>query len=414
MTQNHKRPTTQRPIHTLAPHLFAFNRQNTKSRWFVVGFLTVFHFLLISISTTFALMSYRNNVQQQFWPEFLQEPLQIWSLYDDPRVISDSDLQKVMKHLRPKLRSRNPNINYVDHALRFWGIEAQFADPKCLSGKEMRELLTDNRLFRKMWHPGTPSFLTNTNYGVRIRVQAGPSTASHVDHTVASLAEVGTPSDYPLITPSGETTFHALLEDTLKKFSLNQLEYEWTATVFALYAPTNRQWKTAEGQWISFDILARRMMRQKMLEGVCFGNHRLYSLALMLRADDLSPVFSEEARLEVIAFLKDATNRLIMNQSKDGFWDRNWEGSDWSTKWNEQAAITRRVLATGHTLEWWAIAPQEVQPPREVVIHAGQWLTKAILKMDDAQVRRNYTFLTHAGRALALWRDIHPAEVKWQ
>ena len=57
------------------------------------------------------------------------------------------------------------------------------------------------------------------------------------------------------------------------------------------------------------------------------------------------------------------------------------------------------------------MAPKEVQPPKEVVRKAGQWLTKTIDEMSDSQIQSGYIFLTHAGKALALWRGKFPHEV---
>ena len=202
-------------------------------------------------------------------------------------------------------------------------------------------------------------------------MQEGEWTSSHVDHTVACLAEVGTPTDFPVITAERETRFGEMIEHARRDFSLNQREYEWTAMVFALYMPTDSRWKTTEGQWISFDLLADRIMRQELTRGVCFGNHRLYSLALMLQVDDQQRIFSADMRRRVIGHLKAVTARLVRTQGKDGAWDRNWDGGRWNPTWNEQDARSRKILATGHALEWWAIAPEEVLPPAAVMERGG-------------------------------------------
>lgn len=344
-------------------------------------------------------------------PELRDKPLTIKPLYDRPKVVSDADLQTVLYKLRPQLRGPRPRINHVDHALRFWGVEAKFADPKCLSGQEMRMILTDHRLFQRLWGSRTPSLMDKTLYGIRTRVQEGGNTSSHVDHTVASLVEVGTPLDYPVITENGETEFRQLVKHAIGDFSLNQLEYEWTAMVFALYMPTDQTWLTKEGQRVSFDKLAERIMRQRLTQGVCFGNHRLYSLTMLVRIDEQQKIFSPEMRTRVLDHLKNVTKILIKTQNKDGFWDRNWDGRPWDDSWNDQAPRSRRVLATGHALEWWAIAPKELLPPPEVIERAGQWIVKTIKEMTPGEIKSGYTFLTHAGRAMALWRGKFPHEV---
>jgi hypothetical protein len=175
--------------------------------------------------------------------------------------------------------------------------------------------------------------------------------------------------------------------------------------------PAASEWQTTEGQWISFDRLADRIMRQKLLQGVCFGNHRLFSLVVLLRVDDQQRILSAEMRKRILNHLKAATQRLVRHQTPDGYWDRNWEGSEWEQSWNEQAPRSRRILATGHALEWWAMAPPEVLPEPKVIERAARWLTKTILEMTDTQISAGYTFLTHAGRALCLWRGRFPDQV---
>ena len=72
-----------------------------------------------------------------------------------------------------------------------------------------------------------------------------------------------------------------------------------------------------------------------------------------------------------------------------------------------------RILATGHTLEWWAMAPERFHPPRRVLVSAAGWLSRTIAGMTDKEIQQNYTFLSHAGRALAVWRAQEPWEA-WQ
>jgi hypothetical protein len=72
--------------------------------------------------------------------------------------------------------------------------------------------------------------------------------------------------------------------------------------------------------------------------------------------------------------------------------------------------LTNRLLVTGHVMEWWALSPSEILPPDEVVVKAGQWLCRSIGDLSPGQIKANYTFLSHAGHALSLWRNRSPAE----
>lgn len=340
------------------------------------------------------------------------EPVVVHPIRDVPEVVSDAELRDVLWKLRPRFRGPKPRINHVDHALRFWGVEARFDDPQCLSGVEMRELLVDYRQFRSAWGEDVRSLLRRTDDGVRVRVQEGPASSSHVDHTLASLAEVGTPLDYPVLLDDGETTVRALFENARRRFSLNQQEYEWSTLAFVLYAPTKDEWTTTEGQRIDFDRLVHRIVRQRPTYGVCYGNHRLHALVMLLRIDEEIDVISDETRAFLVDYLQGITRKFVETQADDGSWDGDWDGSDRMAHGSTRSPMERRILVTGHVLEWWALAPDDVQPPRDVVVRAADWIVATVDELSEREVHAYYTYLSHAGRALSLWRGRFPHEVE--
>ncbi len=378
-------------------------------RW---GVFLAMQAVIVSIAVGATAYRSKQLEQARRLPPMQNTPPTIRPLYDDPRVVTDEQLDAVLYKLRPRLREEKVNINHVDHALRFWGVEAKFADPECLSGEEMRNLLLDHSQFQKVWGEEALPLLRTTKNGVGVRTQEGLATASHYDHTLAGLAEVGTTLDHPVQTPTGQTTVREMLEFALREFSLNQIEYEWSTLAFSMYLPPVNRWISTEGQEITFDRLADRIMRQKLNQGVCMGNHRLHALVMLLRIDDNTPILSSEGRQRIIDHLTAVTGLFIASQHPDGYWIRSWPSGQppqTGIVGDTENTGQNRILATGHVLEWWALAPDVVHPPREVVIRAAQWLSRAVLDLDDSEIKRQYTFLSHAGRALALWRGDFPA-----
>ncbi|MFP6666188.1 MAG: hypothetical protein VB876_02690 [Pirellulales bacterium] len=386
----------------------ATSKKTRIATYFGLGF-----FALQIVLVTFALATTSRRMRtidsRIELPPMRNVPLEIRPLYDRPRVVTNEQLTAVLHKLRPRLRGENPKINHVDHALRFWGLAATFDDPECLSGMEMRELLTNYKRFSDAWGKDERALITATENGLSVRTQEGFATASHVDHTLAGLAETGTPLEYRLVTPQGPLTVRALLESSLRKFSLNQIEYEWSTLAYALYLPPTKRWYSKEGQEITFDRLADRIMRQRLNMGVCMGNHRLHALVVLLRVDDTHDILSANARERVIAHLQDVTTRFVRSQHPDGYWIRSWPDGQKAEDDEEGNTLPNRILGTGHVLEWWALAPEELLPPRETIVRAGQWLTQTIVQMDDASIKDSYTYLSHAGRALALWRGHFPS-----
>ncbi|MCA8999950.1 MAG: hypothetical protein KDA80_23340 [Planctomycetaceae bacterium] len=374
--------------------------------------------LLVLVGVSWGAMRIQLLREERASPIPIVEPLTVTPLYDRPEVVSDEQLAVTLDRLKPRLRGPQPKINWVDHALRFWGVEATFSEPECLSGREMRELLLDHRTFRDSWGAKERPFLVPDLSGsdprFSFRTQSGQATASHVDHTLAGLAEVGTPLDYPVLTPAGEFPLRAAFDESFHEFSLNQREYEWSALAYIHYLPKSRTWITSEGQRVSWDLLADRMMRQRLDQGVCFGFHRLHALVVLIRVDDEHSILSSDARTKILDHLKDATQRLVTTQHADGYWDGSWPGDDWDgpirPKRGPLGLQADRLLATGHALEWWALAPSEVLPPTETLRNAGHWVVSEIGTLSDQQVNSYYPFLSHAGRALALWRGKFPHE----
>ncbi len=396
------------------------SERNHRGRWSgITGFLAL-QVVLVSAAVAWGTWRSRELAAARELPSLRAEPLALTPLYDDPEVIDDEQLRRVLSRLGLRLKGVDTSIGHVDHALRFWGAEAAFDDPEVLSGSDLRQLLTDHSRFAELYGRSRPPLLMDDGRGVRVRVQEGNASSAHFDHTVACLAEAGTALDFPLVTPRQRTTLRAMVERSMREFSLNQTEYEWSALTFALFLPPANRWVSSEGQEITFDRLADRIMREELPNGVCSANHRLYALVAFLRVDTRmleageAPILSPEARREVIAFLEDVTGMLIRHQHPDGFWNRDWPtvtpaGSEPSDR--EGDAMADRLIATGHALEWWAVAPEEVHPPRPVAVAAGQWLVAAIDRMSPEEIDRYYPYLSHVGRALALWRGRFPAEV---
>ena len=385
------------------------NRTTKSPTTWVVFFVLQVLFVCAVVAATAG----RLKEQEITLPALRDVPAQVTPLYDVPSVVSDEQLDQVLYKLRPRLRGERPKINHVDHALRFWGLEAKFSDSECLSGLEMRELLLDHSQFSAAWGEEALPLLINRRQGIAVRTQEGTATASHVDHTLASLAEVGTPVDYPVRTAGGMTTVRSMVEQTLAGFSLNQIEYEWSTLAFALYLQPTQSWKSSEGQEITYDRLADRIMRQGLNQGVCMGNHRLHTLVMLLRVDKQTPILSESGRRRILDHLLDVTRRFVASQHLDGYWTRDWPSAQPpdADAGNPDTALQNRILATGHVLEWWSLAPEEVHPPRETLVRGGQWLSKTIIELEDDKIKDYYTFLTHAGRALALWRGHFPHEL---
>lgn len=354
-------------------------------------------------------------------------PLTVTPRFDDPSVVSDEDLAAVLKKIRPKFPEKNRKPNFVEHALRAWGINATFTDPAVMSGADMRDFLLDHSRYVASWKPdpnedpgsrrktsfdpNAEPLLIDQLHGVAINWGSRQMTSVHHDHLLACLSEAGVPRDQRVYAPSGRyLTLNDVLQESLRDFRPDERETEWSTMAFALWLPPTKSWQTKQGRTVTFDMLAERLMRGQKQIGVCVGTHRVYSLMLLWRLDQEYDILTDETSDQIIEHLKLVRDLIIASQFDDGHWPPNWpDGADAVTNPQDDVPY-REVIATGHHLEWLAIAPDELQIPRERVQKAARWLVENTTGQTDEYIYEKYTFYSHVGNALALWRKTHPAE----
>jgi hypothetical protein len=338
-------------------------------------------------------------------------PLRVSSLYDDPQLISDEELAGVLKQVQPRFSSPKLKPNFVEHALRIWGVDATFQDPKVLSGAQLRDFLIDHGKFLAAWGDKMDPLLIEEPGGVAIRWGKEECGSVHHDHWLACLTEAGIPLHEAIYTPSQHTkTINDALQQALRDFHVDERETEWSSMAFGLWLPPTKQWTTQDGRQMSFDLLGKRLLRGSKRFGVCHGTHRLYSMMLLIRLDDTYHILSPEVRDAGMARLREVRQLLIDSQFPDGHWPSNWELGAAAVENPVDEPLKNRVIATGHHLELLAIAPEELHPPRESIRKAARWAIDTTLAKTPAEIEQYYTFFSHVGGALALWRNTRPAD----
>jgi hypothetical protein len=353
------------------------------------------------------------------------EPLVIAPRYDDPRVVTDEQLAAVLDRVKPPAQPVVTN-NFV-HALRLWGPEANFGDPAIPTGNQLRDYLLDDATFRHFAGQQAPPLFYRGMNGIEARsfddrLTDRPTSSYHADDLLATLAESGIALDEPLHLRDGDAQVGDLLKTALSRFHLEQLEYEWTAIAYARYVFPQGEWRNKYGQRIDVDQLVQEIIDHPLDLGPCNGLHRLEALAVLYRADEQAHALSPRTRMKILVHMKRVSMLLADAQTSDGYWTRQWpQGAAASTplapggRGGEGAkdpipgpSLHDQLLVTGHHLEWLALAPDEVQPPRETIVRAGQWLARALVEMDQKELLEAYGPYTHAARALCMWRSQDP------
>lgn len=345
------------------------------------------------------------------------EPIRITPLYDDPSVVTDQQLAAVLSQIQPIFAAEQLKPNYVEHALRAWGVDAEFQNPAALSGVAMRDFLTDHGRYLASWGDSMTPLLQDEPAGVAIRWGREECASVHHDHLLACMTEAGVRLDHRVFTPSrSDMTMNDLVQQALYDFRLDERETEWSAMAFGFWlAPSGvKTWHLRDGRKMSFDILAHRLIRGQKQLGVCSGTHRVYSMAVLLRLDDEYEILSPAVRDEIWRQLQLVRDLITDAQFEDGRWPPNWpDGKQAAANLSPDEPAYRTVIATGHHLEWLAIAPQELHPPHEQIVKAAKWIIEESTSKPRRDVQKHYTFYSHVGNALALWRKTRPA-VFWK
>lgn len=346
-----------------------------------------------------------------------EQALVIEPFYDDPEVVSDEELAAVLRKVRPRFAPEKLKPNFVEHALRTWWIRATFHDPAVMSGEALKDYLVDHGKYLASWGDRTPPLLQDRSGGVAIRWGKEEGASVHHDHWLASLSEAGVSLREPVFTPNRrDRTIYDVLQEALRDFKLDEAETEWSALAFGLWLPPVKSWRTSSGRELSFDLLAERLIRGDQKYGVCSGTHRVYSLMVLLRLHDEFAILSPAARAAAYSHLESVRDRIAVCQFPDGHWPSNWaDGAD-ALDHPIDDELYKQVIATGHHLEWLAIAPTELHPPREQILKAADWAIRTTTAQSDADIHQRYTFFSHVGNALALWRKTHPCDfwARWE
>jgi len=345
------------------------------------------------------------------------EPIRIAPLYDRPEMVCDEDLAAVLWQVRPKFKRKGLRPNLVEHAIRTWSKDAVFLDPDVLSGKDLEKFLLDNSTFMLSWDEKSMPLLEDRKEGIGVNWGRVRSISVHHDHMLACVTEAGVHLDEPVFLPTQrQATVKNIVQESLRDFKLDERETEWTAMAFGLWLPPTKQWRSADGRLMSFDLLAERLIRGRLEKGVCSGTHRVYSLILLWRLDEEFDILSDPIQKRVYDHLAYVRDLITASQFEDGHWPSNWDDGARALTAPRSDELKDKVIATGHHLEWLAIAPQELHPPREQIEKAARWIIKTTKEQSEEEIFLRYTFFSHVGSALALWRKTNPSDFwrQWQ
>jgi len=330
-----------------------------------------------------------------------------------------------------------PDVGQFLHSLRLWGADATFEHAWQLPGRarlrvytprEQIEILLEHPEFEQAFADfGIGVFLGEGDVGVTVLTNADSEALSrqgqyHVDKLLQVLAEIGAPASTHVVpAPSGVDarahTVNDILNESLWKFSPRQ-EMEFTTSAYARWLSPPATWENRFGDRYHMDDLVNKLLDEVKNHPACAGMHVPYALTSALRANRVDKILSDGVAGRAEAHLRQISRTLVAVQQSDGSWGTQWNGPverhPQDGMWYLDVPPFDQVYATGHHLEWIALAPPELGPPREVVSRAVAYLKRTVTEMPQPFFHHAdvYPLGTHAVRALCLIRGVAAAEIR--
>jgi hypothetical protein len=243
--------------------------------------------------------------------------------------------------------------------------------------------------------------LRKGDHGVQAVVEAGSKTGQgHPDQWLGYLSQSGLSADAPIVV-GGETFKVRDLVTQAQWDIFDGMEATWTLMAFTTYMPLDSEWKAKDGSDWTIPRIVAMEAAQDLDDSACGGTHRMYALAVALKrylADGgkLSPGGDgpwEKAQAKINDCIAAARN----NQQPDGSFSTNF-----FSRPGTSPEMTIRIHATGHTLEFLAIAlpDEDIDKP---------WVTRAVVYLLDClELTKESPLecgaLYHAARGLDLYR----------
>jgi hypothetical protein len=251
-----------------------------------------------------------------------------------------------------------------------------------------------------------------TRYVPQTRPELPPAVAgeAHIGQIVSGLAESGVSLDTNVVVGNKVYTVIDVVEALARNINLED-EIEWIAVALALYRPTASPWISASGESLSFAAISEALMERLDSvhggEAACGGTHVLYALAVVLRVNDTNPLWDRpELTHRIVAVLQRASRRLERTQSVDGSWDDDWHFPVHPVQ-KREAAFNRRVLITGHHLEWLALMPHALRPEEACITRAFSFHASGVNVLASSAAQGTLCACSHGLRAYLMCSGAH-------
>lgn len=231
----------------------------------------------------------------------------------------------------------------------------------------------------------------------KLGVRIGPGLQGHDGQLLAVLAQSRVKIDYPVRAYGRKFTIGDLVK-------YEQLDCEaGTELTFKLiglsnYLKSDAEWKSSDGEKWTIERLVREEIEQPIQGETCGGSHRLsgLSFAVKKRVKRGEPITGQFLRAQ--KYLNAYHRYTFALQNPDGSFS-----TEWFRGRGDQRDTDRRMLTTGHTLEWLAFSLSDKELQGERMVKAVDYLSELLLRRKDRSWKIGP--LGHALHGLVIYHD---------
>lgn len=236
-----------------------------------------------------------------------------------------------------------------------------------------------------------------TSHG--LDVQMGPFAVGqgHQDQFVAEMAQWGMMADQKFVVLGKEYTFRDFIRHTQMRASVTEKqELSWAIVIVGQYLGTDAAWTNAAGQQLHLKDLVRYELDADVEHAPCGGTHRLFGLTWVYQLQQHNGDVGTGIWQEVAAKTAKYRDRARQYQNSDGSFSTEFFRGP-----GNAADPQLRINATGHILEWLALALSDEAVRQPWVENAAAALAIQILDLRDAPIEGGSLY--HAVHGLSLY-----------
>jgi len=234
-----------------------------------------------------------------------------------------------------------------------------------------------------------------------IRADLNPGTKlgqGHRDQWLAYLAACELPEDQIVQTIDGPRRLSNWLRQIEWDVPMNfEREYSWTLMSLVPYRTSDHRWTARDGQDYSIESLLKSEVAMLSPSSACGGSHRLTAIAIAVKArrDEGKPMTGTWA--DAALLIETAMEQAIEFRSVDGTFS-----SQYFERPGRSLDLAVNIGATGHTLEFFAVAAPDELLATEAITRAANRLCEMLEQ--TATIDLECGALYHAISGLQIYR----------